>query len=99
MQSPTAPSDPPDGSLSRSEDKTDSYIEDMLQWRNAVCHEHALTINHTHCIGCELVLRYMQKEHPNVEAGTQKQWELEAAFCLIHERDIIKEFIRSRSKG
>lgn len=81
----------------QSSDPKTALIEEMLLFRNAVCHEHALTINHNHCIGCALVMEYMEKNHANIEYGSQHQWEIESAFCLMHERDIIKDFLERKS--
>lgn len=83
----TSPSDPR---------PIDSLLDEMIAWRQAVCFEHALTIDHKHCIGCTLVMEHMQKNHPSMEYGTEDQWVQESAFCALHEREIFKEFLRTK---
>ena len=74
-------------------------LDEMIAARNAVCQEHALTVDHKHCIGCTLVMDYMQKHHPNLQYGTQQQWIEESAFCALHERQMFEDFLRSRGVG
>jgi hypothetical protein len=68
----------------------------MIARRNEVCQEYALTINHQHCIGCMLVLEHMQRNHPEMKYGTVEQWVEESAYCGRHEREIFREFLRSK---
>lgn len=74
----------------------DSLLDEMIAFRQQVCTEHALTIDHKHCIGCLLVMDHMQKNHPNMVYGSEDQWVQESAFCAWHEREIFKEFLRQR---
>ena len=76
--------------------KLHAFLEELLLYRNEVCYEHALTIDHKHTIGCTLVMKHMQATHPNLEYGTEAQWAEEAAYCLCHERDIIAEFLAKK---
>jgi len=66
----------------------------MIEYRNSICNEHALNIDHRHCIGCMLVMKHMKENHPDMVYGTEKQWIEEAAFCARHEREIFDEFFR-----
>lgn len=89
MSSGPAPSSPGRTSLG-------GFLEELLLYRNSVCYDHALTIDHKHTIGCTLVMKHMQEHHPGMEYGTESQWAEEAAYCLCHERDIIAEFIAKK---
>jgi hypothetical protein len=71
-------------------------IDEMIEYRQSVCQEYALTINHQHCIGCSLVLDFMQKEHPNMVYGSVDQWVIESAFCARHEREIFIDFLKTK---
>lgn len=69
------------------------FLERMIEYRSSICHQHAIDIDHQHCIGCVLVMEHMQKNFPQMAYGTEEQWVEEAAFCQIHERDIFAEFM------
>lgn len=90
---------PSAASPSPSEDPRDElqrFLDDLIEDRNAVCTENALNVDNKHCIGCMLVMKYMQEHHPNMVYGTIEQWAVEAAFCARHEREIMANFIKSR---
>lgn len=87
---------PSGDSPARAPDPQDALIEEMIQYRQAICMEHAINADHHHCIGCKLVMDHMQQNHPAVKYGTADQWVLEAAYCSLHERDIVKEFLRRK---
>ena len=65
----------------------------MIARRNEICREYALGVDHKHCVGCMLVLKYMEDNHPGTEYGTQDQWLQETAYCQLHEREIFKQFL------
>jgi hypothetical protein len=68
----------------------------MIEERNVICTEHALNVDNKHCIGCLLVMKYMEEHHPKMVYGTIEQWAVEAAFCARHEREIMADFMRRR---
>ena len=70
-----------------------SFLDRMIAYRNAICDEYTLKVDHRHCIGCLLVMQYMKENHPNMQYGTKKQWEEEEGYCARHEREIFKEFM------
>jgi len=71
----------------------------MIIYRNEICKEFALTMDHKHCIGCVLVMEYMQKNFPDMTYGTEEQWIEESAFCQLHERDIFSQFFKDKGIG
>lgn len=73
-----------------------SLMDEMIAYRQSICTEYALTINHQHCIGCSLVLDFMQKEHPGTVYGSVDQWVIESAFCARHEREIFCDFLKTK---
>lgn len=80
-------------------DALGTLLDQMIERRNAVCADHALTISHKHCIGCVLVMDHMRENHQNLEYGTQEQWVEETAYCQWHEREIFRQFLRERGVG
>lgn len=88
-----------DATPSKSPSPLAALLDEMIAARNAVCQEHALTVNHKHCIGCVLVADYMKTHHPNLQYGTQDQWVEEAAFCALHERKMFEDFLKAKGVG
>lgn len=80
----------------QSQQKFDELLNEMIIQRMEVCSHYGIKASHRHTIGCTLVLQYMKEHHSDVEYGTQKQWELEAAFCVRHERELMKRFLLER---
>jgi len=74
-------------------------LDEMIQNRNLICSEHALNVDHGHCIGCVLVMKYMKDNFPDMQYGTMEQWAEESAFCGRHEREIFSDFLISRGLG
>lgn len=95
-EEPVAPLQGIPGPENAPQDPKLAYIEQMLMFRSAVCHEWAINADHNHCIGCTLVLDFMRKHYPNMKYGSKEQWEMESAFCMHHESAIIAEFIRQK---
>ena len=96
--SPSGPSRSP----SSSEEKRAALVnllDEMIRCRNDICSEHALNVDHAHCIGCVLVMKHMQDNFPGMKYGTIEQWAEEAAFCHRHEREIMADFLISRGLG
>jgi len=84
---------------SASPSKLQQLLEEMILYRNEICREFALTVDHKHCIGCTLVMDYMMKNFPQLPYGTEQQWIEETAFCQLHERDILAQFLKDRGIG
>ena len=80
-------------------DRLGPFLDRMIQYRNTICNEHALNVDHRHCIGCSLVMQHMQENFPKMVYGTDQQWIEEAAFCARHEREIFREFFRREQAG
>ena len=74
-------------------------LDEMIQHRNLICSENALNVDHGHCIGCLLVMKYMQDNFPTMQYGTIEQWAEESAYCSRHEREIFADFLLQRGLG
>lgn len=83
---------------SESGDTLGDFLDRMIQHRNSVCYEHALNVDHRHCIGCVLVMKHMQENFPNMQYGTEEQWVQESAFCALHERELFREFFAAEQE-
>jgi hypothetical protein len=90
---------PPPSPSSPGKARLEDFLHGLVAHRNQVCHENAITIDHKHCIGCVLVMRHMQDNHPGMEYGTEAQWIEESAFCAMHEVDLMRDFIERNRDG